>query len=128
MSNKHLLLRSEGEHHSYLIVVELSEDYLSLLKKNREVTRKLETDSNFSSLAFFNYDISVYEAEDLHEIFGDSESLVVDGEPEDRGVEQRVDFSEMVFGSRDTLHYRFGIKHVHEVHETRLCNLRSLLD
>lgn len=128
MSNKHLLLRSEGEHHSYLIVVPLTDDFLATLRARLDSVRSLsEGDNDFSGLSFFNYNLTVCEAEDLHETFGDGESLIVDGEPEDMGVAQRVDFAEMVFGPRDTLSYRFGIKHVPEIYETRMCNLRVLL-
>jgi len=75
-------------------------------------------------VGFFFYGMDIYECDDLDEIMGeDVYDLLVDELPEDLGDIQRKDYGEMELSTRSTLYFRFGIKHVGEIHETSTVDL-----
>ena len=129
MSNKHLILRSEGEHFSYLVVVEVTPALVESVKSRIALAKGLkDQDSELSNLSFFFYGFDVYESDDCEAASYEDDSMeLVDGLPENLGERMRRDFGNFCVGSDGYLHLQYGIKHVHETHETPFFQLKDLL-
>lgn len=119
---QHLLLRSEGEHHQLLVVVPLTLELLKTIKTRGALAKQMdEAEEQFACLGFSFYGLDMYDmdTDTFDEILGEGmDRRVVDDLPEGLGDAERIDYGEMVFSSRDLLHFRFGLKHVSESYET----------
>lgn len=128
MSNKHLILRADGEHFSFLVVVEVTPSFVESAKRRIELAKGLKKqDGDFSNLSCFFYGFEVYEDGDVEiASYEDDNMQLVDELPEGLGERQRRDFGHFCVGSDGYLHLQFGIKHVHETHETPFFKLGDL--
>lgn len=129
---KHLLLRSEGEHHRILVAVPLTPELLETIKTRGKLAKQMdEADNEFACLGFSFYGLDLHDQDtssfDMDDLLGDGvDRGVVDELPEGLGDAERLDYGEMVFSSRDLLYFRFGIKHVPEIYETRAVSLTDV--
>ena len=127
---QHLLLRSEGEHHRLLVVVPLTSELLETIKTRGALAKQVdEADNEFACLGFSFYGLDVYDldAGSFDEVLGeDMDRGVVEELPEGLGDAERLDYGEMMFTSRDLLCFRFGLKHVPEIYETRAVSLTDV--
>lgn len=128
---KHIVTLSDGEHHRFLVLIPWSEEAEENLRVRMGLAGTLERDQEgFNHVAFSFYDLDVHEVDpfevlgsDLADALLDHGYLIHEGEINlGASTPERIDFGEMVV-TRNYAIFRFGIKHVPEIYETRAVHL-----
>jgi len=121
MAQKHIILESSGEHHTFLVAIPLTSELVECIRKRAQLCQSVgKEDDALHSLSFGFYNFDVYEDVDMEELdLGDVDELPEEDLPE----AERIDFGAMEVSERG-FYLRFGIKHVGQIFETGPIDLK----